>query len=1089
MRGAGEEDAEKAEAEEEWWGGGGGGGTPPTAPPLLGVAVERLALAMQGAGRDAARERLLAKSPERLAWLRALIGAVASPDTSGCVVKLEANGPWAGPTLALQRREAVSQSAPRLASNATFVLGTVAEGVRGSELVLRVARECDAERRLRGGGGDDGGGLLQHLSAMLGWQQQHDAVTNAAGTLGTLAESVAGREWLLSEGCVDTVIEQVTVLLGGQAGWAASNAALVLARISISEAGCQRLLAHRDAAATLQRLVQSLSVDSTGCGMNAAFALGRLCDLPAGRDRLLGLGQADSMISALSAMVCHGDLGSGKNACFALSCLASDATGHDRLCRHRGFPATLDRLAALLEAEEPEAAWFAATLLRTLASQPAGVVSLRAHPTLQPTLQRVTASEGAAGPELLEEASVTLRKLQPLPRPPAPRVEVLGPHAVRASWEALQPESGVRVTYRLFDRGEVAYTGPDTSCVLSGLEPHTALSLSLQALSPGDDGPLSAPATALTDDGPPGPPDDPRLTACGPTHARLSWRPPRRPAGAVRSYVVLRGDAVVATTSELGCLVGGLRPGGAVELAVCAVTGAGRGERAVAAATMPGVREHAPRRLALAAVGRTEISISWEPPSAPLGRFFNYELRVNGRVVYLGTARGFVVRRLAPGCEYAFVVSAVTSEGKFESKAATRCIPGDEQEGAASRNAAVQHQPAETSGRAAREAANSSGGSSGGDESRGEKPRRSKTLPLPPRTVPHGGVEAVHTKSPCGLADKETPTLALVHRKRSAKSVPCSPQQPCEAPALATQVHARSPRDAETPRDSHDGKAREGNERRGQGAADGGERGEPKEGKGEAAEPRWRRSERGGAATKLAARPSRKVALNLASVLDYGSLRRSPLVHCSSSDASDVGRSPDGVWREDACRSLAKVTLLVERGGSAVENQRRRRAVAAKPPQQASKSPDGVWREDACRSLTKVTLLVERGGSAVENQRRRRAVAAKPLRQASNKATDTTQSLPIIGKSQSLLPSAPGTRPCRDSGGLGLHVYDWKSLLMLGSRFADRRAAGKGDRTTLLPGLWVPELSNVAGGEPSALRYPSARQSARTHALGRETSL
>nr|XP_032828839.1 uncharacterized protein LOC116953103 [Petromyzon marinus] len=169
-------------------------------------------------------------------------------------------------------------------------------------------------------------------------------------------------------------------------------------------------------------------------------------------------------------------------------------------------------------------------LLRTLASQPDGVASLRAHPTLQSTLQRVTASGGAAGPELLEEASVTLRKLQPLPRPPAPRIEVLGPHAVRASWEALQPESGVCVTYRLFDRGEVAYTGPDTSCVLSGLEPHTALSLSLQALSPGDDGPLSAPAAALTDDGPPGPPDDPRLTAsaawwaaCGPA-APSSWR-------------------------------------------------------------------------------------------------------------------------------------------------------------------------------------------------------------------------------------------------------------------------------------------------------------------------------------------------------------------------------------------------------------------------------------------------------------------------------------------------------------------------------------------------------------------------------------
>nr|XP_032829133.1 uncharacterized protein LOC116953245 [Petromyzon marinus] len=373
------------------------------------------------------------------------------------------------------------------------------------------------------------------------------------------------------------------------------------------------------------------------------------------------------------------------------------------------------------------------------------------------------------------------------------------------------------------------------------------------------------------------------------------------------------------------------------------------------------------------------------------------------------------------------------------------------------------------------------------------------------------------------------PTLALVHRKRSAKSVPCSPQQPCEAPAQATQVHARSPRDADTPRDRHDGKAPEGNERRRQGSADGGERGgrKEREGKEEAAEPRRRRSESGGAATKRAARPSRKVALNLASVLDHGSLRRSPLVHRSSSDTSDVGRSPDGAWREDAGRSLAKVTLLVERGGSAVENQRRRRAVAAKPPRQASKSPDGAWREDACRSLAKVTLLVERGGSAVENQRRRRAVAAKPPRQASNRATDSTQSLPIIGKSQSLHPSAPATRPCRGSGELGLHVYDWKllrrrdrlaeltaprmkhfkdripvttsttpgqenhdtALLMLGSRFADGRAGGKGDRTTLLPGLWLPELSNVAGGEPSAPRYPSAQQSTRTHALGRDASL
>ncbi|WAR31136.1 DSCL-like protein [Mya arenaria] len=273
----------------------------------------------------------------------------------------------------------------RVAGNAAYILGTLAESEIGCVRVLSLVNQGSGESRK----------ILPHLTRMLTFDDS-ESVMNAAGTMGTLAESAEGREWILSERCLPQTIDHITALLHSDNLWTASNAALVLARLSISEQGCSRVLEHEHSTHILSKLILSLGVDEAGRGMNAAFAIGRLCDMDQGRKRLLQLNDSERMISALAKMLCCDDTGASKNSCFALSCLATNAEGHSRLLGNVHSEDILKTLASLLCAEDSETGWFAAMTLRTLAKD--------------------------INPDLKEEAIITLEILKRLSKPSPPNV-------------------------------------------------------------------------------------------------------------------------------------------------------------------------------------------------------------------------------------------------------------------------------------------------------------------------------------------------------------------------------------------------------------------------------------------------------------------------------------------------------------------------------------------------------------------------------------------------------------------------------------------------------------------------------------------
>ncbi|XP_069603723.1 uncharacterized protein [Ranitomeya imitator] len=550
----------------------------------------------------------------------------------------------------------------RLCSNVAYILGMVAEDPEVAVMLVNLA-EIATDWDLLGG-----------LGAMLLWDDA-ESVMNAAGALGTLAENSHGRHWLLSSVESDFIIENITKLLDSPNDWTASNCALVLARISMCQEGCTRLLEHPKSDMILQKIMASLHVDEAGCGLNAAFTLGRLCDTDKGRRRVLALQEADNMICNLEAMMSGGDAGGSRNACFALTCLVTSPAGHQHVLKSPQFPQVLETLCHLLQSSEQDSCWFAAITVKGLSKFPSGVVILRQHPTLEAILKKIAALH-VAGEELLQEVEVTLRNLQRLPQPGPPTAKILESGSVVVAWKEYRPHSGLTVTYSLYDGDRLLYRGPSFSYVIPRCSPgHHPLKVVLETEG---DRSLASPVTLVTVEEPlPGCPTDFQVAGRTATKVRLSWNPPAGSGPGIK-YAVYREDLLVETTSDVTCIVAGLTPATAYTFSVCSCNSRGHSPRVpVVTRTLDG-GDHAPDRLTVYVVGRSEMFITWEGPKDPVGRFFNYELSLNGKSVYLGTERSYTARRLTPSTEYTCTVCAITSEGRHESRPVTKRTARDE---------------------------------------------------------------------------------------------------------------------------------------------------------------------------------------------------------------------------------------------------------------------------------------------------------------------------------------------------------------------------------------------------------------------------
>ncbi|XP_030853426.1 uncharacterized protein LOC581522 isoform X3 [Strongylocentrotus purpuratus] len=541
----------------------------------------------------------------------------------------------------------------RVAGNAAYIFGTLAEHDVGQLRVMSLVKGSSPHH------------ILTDLTGMLSYDDT-ECVMNAAGTMGTLAESKAGRDWMLGDSCLDDLLRKVTSLLSSSNMWTASNAALVLARLSIAEQGCQRVLNHYSSLQILTKLVESLGMDEAGRGMNAAFAIGRLCDIDDGRLRLLNHRDSEKMLESLCCMLTSKDSGCGKNACYALSCLASSDQGHKRLLLHKNSDLMLHLLAQQLSNDDGETAWFAAMTLRTLAGKRQGVLRLRDHADVVPLLKQISLTP-SVNPDLLEEVDLTLELLKHLARPEAPGLEVKGPHEIEVTWPVVELKSGSPVTYTLFCESKQVYHGPDTVQLVSNLRPFTKYSFKLQIHTEGDDSPHSNDCVAKTQDAVPDAPEALRILGITTSQIRLGWAPPQYNNGGLKGYVVYNGKHQVEMTSELNSIISGLAPKTTYELHVCACNHKGKGPKSSISATTEELGKHAPSKPTLTARGRSQIHVTWAPPDYPLGRIYRFEVTMNGKVVYSGRELSFTVKNLTPNTEYSFTVIAVTSEGKCES--------------------------------------------------------------------------------------------------------------------------------------------------------------------------------------------------------------------------------------------------------------------------------------------------------------------------------------------------------------------------------------------------------------------------------------
>eukprot|EP00112_Aurelia_sp_Birch-Aquarium-sp1_P016609 Seg378.26 transcript_id=Seg378.26/GoldUCD/mRNA.D3Y31 product=Usherin protein_id=Seg378.26/GoldUCD/D3Y31 len=490
-----------------------------------------------------------------------------------------------------------------------------------------------------------------------------------------VAETVEGRSWMLRKDTLDDTLTKIASLLVNDDIWTASNAALIIARLTIEEEGCARILNRRDTRKLLLQLVNCLGIDDAGRGMNAAFAIGRLCDMESGRRHMLMLKKSDLMLSKLTEMLCSGDAGSNKNACFAFSCIAGSSDGVSRLLSHTANEKMLLRLASLLNTEDEETAWFAAMTLRTLSSKKQGCLALRDHQLVKGALKDTVKRVGLKD-DIKEEIEVTLEMLKHLGKPTKPTVKIESSTTANVQWNAVNPKSGLEVTYKLLlfdpDESEV-YCGLETSFELQNLQPTKNYSCKLQTSTEGDQSPISEAVAFSMPESVPSAPQNARVLGRTTTQMKIGWDPPESPNGIVKGFQIYQpGKAGFTETKDLSHIFINLIPSTEYTFEIYALTSVGKGDKADLVCATVDLREHAPPKPTLHALGRNEILVQWNPPEEPLGRINYYEVKMDDEVIYTGIDRTCTSRRLLPNTEYIFTVSAWTNEGRCESDPAKK---------------------------------------------------------------------------------------------------------------------------------------------------------------------------------------------------------------------------------------------------------------------------------------------------------------------------------------------------------------------------------------------------------------------------------
>jgi chitodextrinase len=266
----------------------------------------------------------------------------------------------------------------------------------------------------------------------------------------------------------------------------------------------------------------------------------------------------------------------------------------------------------------------------------------------------------------------------PANAPPAPRAfsaSALSPTRVSLEW--LPAERGADVTaYRILRDGSAAGLVAETAFTDDGLRPGSRHCYAIFALDAAGNRSASTRTACvdMPDRSPPSAPPALRAEARGERHVLVSWQASRDDVG-VRSYEVLRADAVVGRVSDNAFTELGLAPAQTYCYSVRALDAAGNVSAVAgpACATTPDLTPPSPpTAVAADARGERAVRVRWGPSVDDAG-VAGYELLRDGKVVASTEELAAIEESLRPTGRYCYTVRARDAAGNRSAEGGPAC--------------------------------------------------------------------------------------------------------------------------------------------------------------------------------------------------------------------------------------------------------------------------------------------------------------------------------------------------------------------------------------------------------------------------------
>ncbi|XP_052593935.1 usherin [Peromyscus californicus insignis] len=255
-----------------------------------------------------------------------------------------------------------------------------------------------------------------------------------------------------------------------------------------------------------------------------------------------------------------------------------------------------------------------------------------------------------------------------------PVLWAIGASQINVSWSPPSMQNGKIAKYLLRCNGQEYMAGQGLSFLVSNLQPFTQYSISLVACTNGGCT-ASQTVSTRTMEAPPENMDPPILQVTGSESIEITWKPPRKPHGQIRSYELRRDGAIVYTGLETRYHDFTLTPGVEYGYSVTATNSQGR-------ALSPLVKDQtspsAPSGLEppkLHPGDALEILVDWDAPVRTNGEIINYTLFIRElfekeiRTMCINTThssfdtRSLTVKHLKPFHRYEIRVQACNALG------------------------------------------------------------------------------------------------------------------------------------------------------------------------------------------------------------------------------------------------------------------------------------------------------------------------------------------------------------------------------------------------------------------------------------------